>query len=100
MRVKSIFLAALCCVATAAFATPNIQHWQSASGAKVLFVENHDIPILDVSVGIPAGSSFDTADQSGVAGVTHHPPGLGAGGLSEDHIAPGRAATLLRSRRP
>lgn len=91
MPIKSFLLAALCCVATAAFATPNIQHWQSASGAKVLFVENHDIPMLDVSVSIPAGNSFDSADLSGVAGLTHHLLDLGAEGLSEDDIARGMA---------
>ncbi|MDP4027512.1 MAG: pitrilysin family protein [Gallionella sp.] len=91
MRIKSIFLAAWCCVATAAFAAPNIQHWQSASGAKVLFVENHDIPMLDVSVGIPAGSSFDAADKSGVASLTHHLLDLGAEGLNEDDISRGMA---------
>ena len=91
MRIKSLLLAALCCIATAASATPDIQHWQSASGAKVLFVENHDIPMLDVSVGIPAGSSFDSGDQSGVAGLTHHLLDFGAEGLSEDDIARGMA---------
>ena len=89
--MRSILFAALCCVATAAFATPNIQHWQSASGAKVLFVENHDLPMLDVSVSIPAGSSFDIADKSGVAGLTHHLLDLGAEGVSEDDIARGMA---------
>ena len=91
MRTKFFFLAALCCVATTALATPNIQYWKSASGAKVLFVENHDIPMLDVSVAIPAGSSFDAADKSGVASLTHHLLDLGAEGLSEDDIARGMA---------
>jgi len=91
MHTKFFFLAALCCVATTAFATPNIQYWKSASGAKVLFVENHDIPMLDVSVAIPAGSSFDAADKSGVASLTHHLLDLGAEDLSEDDIARGMA---------
>ncbi|WP_435627613.1 M16 family metallopeptidase [Candidatus Ferrigenium straubiae] len=91
MRIKSLLVAALCCVAATAFATPSIQHWQSASGAKVLFVENHDIPILDVAVSLPAGSSFDAADKAGVAGLTHHLLDLGAEGLSEDDIARGMA---------
>jgi zinc protease len=89
--VKSVVITALCCVASVASAAPEIQHWQSASGAKVLFVENRDIPMLDVSVGIPAGSSFDTAAKSGVAGLTHHLLNLGAEGLSEDDIARGMA---------
>ena len=82
---------ALCCVTATAFATPNIQHWQSASGAKVLFVEDHDIPMLDVAVTVPAGSSFDTADKSGVAGMTHQMLDAGSEGLSEDDISRGMA---------
>ncbi|MCR4305039.1 MAG: insulinase family protein [Gallionella sp.] len=84
-------IAALCCVSTIAFATPSIQHWQSASGAKVLFVEDHDIPMLDVAVSVPAGSSFDAADKSGVAGLTHQMLDLGAEGLNEDDISRGMA---------
>lgn len=81
--------AVLCCIASLALATPNIQHWQSASGAKVLFVEDHDIPMLDVSVSVPAGSSFDT--KSGVANMTQGMLDLGAEGLSEDAISSGIA---------
>ena len=86
-----LFIATLCIPTAVAYATPDIQHWQSASGAKVLFVENHDIPMLDVAVSIPAGSSFDAADKSGVAGLTHHLLDLGAEGLSEDDISRGIA---------
>jgi zinc protease len=86
-----IGVAALCCISTLAVATPNIQHWQSASGAKVLFVENHDIPMVDVAVAFPAGSSFDTPDKSGVAGLTHSLLDAGSDGLSEDDISRGMA---------
>jgi len=86
-----LFIATLCIPTAVAYATPDIQHWQSAGGAKVLFVENHDIPMLDVSVSIPAGSSFDAAGKSGVAGLTHHLLDLGAEGLSEDDISRGIA---------
>ena len=88
---KSIGAMMLCCAASIASATPNIQHWQAASGARVLFVEDHDIPMLDVAVSVPAGGSFDTAEKSGVAGLTHHLLDLGAQGLSEDDIARGMA---------
>jgi zinc protease len=91
MLIKSIGATMLCCAASIAFATPNIQHWQAASGARVLFVEDHDIPMLDVAVSVPAGGSFDTAEKSGVAGLTHHLLDLGAQGLSEDDIARGMA---------
>jgi zinc protease len=89
--IKAISIAVLCCISSVAFATPKIQHWQSPSGAKVLFVENHDIPMLDVAVSVPAGSSFDSAEKSGVAGLTHQLLDAGSEGLSEDDISRGMA---------
>jgi zinc protease len=89
--VRLIGVSALCCISTVAIATPNIQHWQSASGAKVLFVEDHDIPMLDVEVTLQAGSSFDSAEKSGVAGLTHQLLDAGSEGLSEDEISRGMA---------
>ena len=87
MRTKLFSVIALCCVVTGAFATPQIQHWQAASGAQVYFVENHDLPMLDVAVNFAAGSAFGASDKPGVAGLTHGLLDLGAQGLSEDDIA-------------
>lgn len=70
-----------------ALATPHIQHWQSPSGARVYFVENHDLPMLDLTVTFAAGSSFDATEKSGLAGLAHRMLDLGAEGLSEDDIA-------------
>ena len=42
-----------------------IQHWQTSSGARVYFVENHDLPMLDVSVEFPAGAGYDRAEKAG-----------------------------------
>jgi zinc protease len=53
----------------------------------VYFVENHDLPILDVSVNFAAGASRDTADKAGVAGLTQGLMALGAAGLSDDQIS-------------
>ena len=64
-----------------------IQSWQTAAGARVLFVENHELPILDVSVDFPAGSSADTQQKSGLASMTRHLLGLGAEGMGEDAIS-------------
>jgi zinc protease len=86
MRTKLFSMIALCCVASSAFATPHIQHWQAASGAQVYFVENHDLPMLDVAVNFAAGSAYDTADKIGVAGLTHGLLDAGVQGLSEDDI--------------
>jgi len=88
---KVLFSLLLCSVSGFVIATPQIQHWQSASGAQVLFVEDHDIAMLDVAVSVPAGSSFDTLDKSGLAGMTQAMLSLGSEGLSEDLVSTGMA---------
>jgi zinc protease len=90
-RSVQLLAAVLCFSAEIAFATPNIQNWQSASGAKVLFVEDHNIPMLDVSVSFPAGSSYDTSDSAGVASMTLHLLDTGVAGMNEDEISRGMA---------
>src|SRR5688500_5167118 len=82
-----IFLLFLGFVTRDALATLPIQHWQTDSGARVLFIESRDLPIVDVSVDFMAGSSTDTRDKSGRAGMTLYLLSLGAGGLGEDEIA-------------
>ncbi|MDD2833920.1 MAG: pitrilysin family protein [Methylotenera sp.] len=64
-----------------------IQQWQTSAGAEVYFVENHDLPIVDVSVNFAAGSARDTADTSGLAGITRYMMTLGAAGMTDEHIA-------------
>ena len=93
MFVKSIIVALSLTLGlvTLAHATPKIQHWQAPSGAQVYFVENHDLPMLDVSVDFPAGSGFDQAEKSGLAGLTRTMLVLGSEGLGEDEISRGLA---------
>ncbi|MES2636252.1 MAG: pitrilysin family protein [Pseudomonadota bacterium] len=67
-------------------AAVKINHWQTAAGSDVYFVENHDLPIIDMSVNFPAGSSRDSKATSGVAGVTRYMMTLGADGLTEEQI--------------
>ncbi|MFM9914152.1 MAG: M16 family metallopeptidase [Methylophilaceae bacterium] len=64
-----------------------IQHWVSASGAQVYFVENHDLPIVDVSVNFAAGSSQESKAKAGTAAMTQRLLTLGAGGMTDDEIA-------------
>ena len=45
-----LFLAGI----ASALATPHIQHWTSPSGARVYFVENHDLPMLDLTASADA----------------------------------------------
>ena len=90
MRNKfSGVLAVILCVLAAApaWALLPIQQWQTRSGARVYFVESHDLPMLDVSIDFAAGSVFDTPAKSGLAGVTLGQLRLGAGGLSENEIS-------------
>jgi zinc protease len=64
-----------------------IQHWQTSTGTAVYFVENHDLPIVDISVNFAAGSAHDSAELSGLAGVTRYLMTLGAAGMSDEVIA-------------
>jgi zinc protease len=87
MHSKPLFFIAILFASGAAQAILPIQHWQTASGTRVYFVENRDIPMLDLSIDFAAGSGFDRAEKSGVAGMTNHVMRLGAEGMDEDEIA-------------
>ena len=64
-----------------------IQRWQTPQGAQVIFVESHEIPMLDVTVDFPAGSSYDPAEKAGLAHLTQGMLDQGAGGLTDTEIA-------------
>ncbi len=86
--MKKLFAALLACAAAfTAQAGVAIQHWVSPSGARVYFVENHGLPILDVQVDYAAGSMFDPAGKSGTAALTRGLLDLGAGDLDENAVA-------------
>jgi len=78
---------ALVAAAAPALAILPIQHWQTSGGARVYFVENRDLPILDVSIEFPAGAGYDRAELAGLASMTNRMLAGGADGLSEDDIA-------------
>lgn len=87
MYARLVVFGALLLSAIPVLATPRIQHWQAPSGAQVYFVEDHDLPMLDVTVNFPAGSGFDSAGTSGLAALTQGMLDHGADGLSEDDIS-------------
>ena len=74
-------------VSSASHAILPIQHWQTKSGARVLFVENHDLPMLDLSVEFPAGGAYDVKEKSGLARMTNRVLQLGTQDMNEDDIA-------------
>jgi zinc protease len=72
MIKRFLFAAALALTACApASAALQIQSWTLDNGAKVLFVENHSIPVLDVSVEFDAGTRRDPAAKAGTAELTN-----------------------------
>jgi zinc protease len=69
-----------------AVATPRIQTWQTANGAKVLFVEAPEIEMVDVRVVFDAGSARD-GEKQGVTSFTNSLLSEGAGDWSAYQIA-------------
>lgn len=69
-----------------AAATPQIQTWQTANGAKVLFVPATEIPMLDVRIVFDAGSARDDG-LSGLAVLTNGLLSEGAAGKTSQQIA-------------
>jgi zinc protease len=67
-----LFIASLLLTAslTAQAGVP-IQTWTAPNGARVLFVETHNLPMLDVQVDFAAGDALDPAAKPGVASMTH-----------------------------
>ena len=68
-------------------AAPKIEHWLAPSGARVFFVENHDLPMLDVQIDFDAGSVRDPEAKPGVASLTSGLLDLGVQGMDETQIA-------------
>ncbi len=87
MKTIRIFILSVCSlVVFNAQAAVNIEHWQTTEGSDVYFVENHDLPILDMSVGFPAGAARNSKATAGLARVTKHMMSLGAAGMNEEDI--------------
>jgi zinc protease len=80
---------ALCLLAfiPQAEAAPKIEHWTLENGARVYFVETHELPMLQIRAVFDAGSSRDPADKAGLARLTSAMFDEGAGSLTADDIA-------------
>ncbi len=88
IRIAHLFPILLFTWSSVAQALPEIQSWTTKKGAKVLFVEAPELPMVDVRVVFDAGSARD-GEQLGVASLTNALLGQGAAGLSADQIAQG-----------
>jgi zinc protease len=67
-------------------ATPKIQSWNTDNGARVLFVEAPELPMIDIRVVFDAGSARD-GDIPGLAMMTNGMLTEGAGQWDADKIA-------------
>ena len=60
-RALLILLGLLVTIGTARATLP-IETWQTSAGTRVLFVETHDLPMVDVAVDFPAGATPEEID--------------------------------------
>ncbi len=85
--MKFLIGLSLFAVSLGAAAIPDIQHWRTDNGARVYFVEAHEIPMVQLSIAFDAGSARDPVDRPGLAHLTSLMLDEGAGELSGDAIA-------------
>ncbi len=84
--MKRMCVLILLFVGTTAHAALQIQTWTMDNGARVFFVENRSIPILDINVDFDAGSRRDPAGKTGAAVLTN---AMLARGLNEARLPDG-----------
>lgn len=70
----------------AAFALSQIETWQLDNGVRVLFMERHEIPVVDIRVTFSAGSARDDK-LPGLASLTNGLLREGSGGLDATAVA-------------
>lgn len=87
MNLAKYIIVIIAALSSDVYAALAIQNWRTPQGANVLFVETHDLPLLDISVEFAAGSAYDSAQNSGLASLTRHMLALGAAGMSDNDIA-------------
>jgi len=78
---------ALTTVTGLAWAGPQIQHWETETGARVYFVESRALPMIDIRVDFAAGSAYDPTGLEGLASMTRGLLETGTEGLSEHEIS-------------
>ncbi len=77
---------------SSAHAALQIQNWTLANGARVYFVEDHTIPVLDMSVEFDAGSRRDPQGKTGVSSLSN---AMLARGLREAKLGTGETEPAL-----
>lgn len=91
-KLKNLLILLTMLACGSAHAALQIQTWTLANGARVFFVENHSIPMLDVSVEFDAGSRRDPQGKAGAAALTN---AMLARGLAEARLPGGTLEPAL-----
>ncbi|MEW7984100.1 MAG: insulinase family protein [gamma proteobacterium symbiont of Phacoides pectinatus] len=84
VRLAALTLALLC--SGGAWAGPVIESWETANGARVLFVGARELPMVDVRVVFDAGAARD-GGRPGLATLTNATLSDGAGAWDADRLA-------------
>jgi zinc protease len=90
LRIKQfvlpVLVLGLLVAGAVAQASPDIQHWQTANGARVYYVHAPELPMVDVRVVFDAGSARD-GERAGLAALTNSLLDEGVPGLGVNEIA-------------
>ncbi|KPK12240.1 MAG: zinc protease [Acidithiobacillales bacterium SG8_45] len=87
MGIKRLFLLIVLLASSSVWASPDIQHWTLKNGARVYFVESHELPMVRVSMVFDAGSSRDQNGLEGQSMFANHLLDEGTTELGADEIA-------------
>src|SRR6476469_9843571 len=69
--MKKLFFCVVLLCAGSAHAALKIDTWTLPNGTRVLFVESHAIPVVDLSVEFDAGERRDPRNKAGLAALTN-----------------------------
>jgi len=85
--IPTVLLLVAMAWAVPAAATPKIEHWTLANGARVYFVPSRELPMVSVHAVFDAGSARDPVDRNGLAMMVNAMLNEGSGELDADAIA-------------
>ena len=86
ITMNRILLSILALVFSQTALALDIQSWSTSNGVKVLFVESHDLPMIDVRLAFKAGSSRD-GEKFGISSLVNGLLVEGTGKHSSEDIA-------------
>ena len=84
-RCSALVLLPASILPQAVLASPEIEHWRDPSGAMVYYVNEHQIPMVDILLQFDAGHARSEGQQ-GIAGLTSALLDQGAGGMSQEEV--------------